>query len=74
MSIPDTPADVSHLDPDTAVSRGTWPAGLAAAGAVCRAVDAVMRGEVGTAPLLLTLIAPRFALALPAPLPSPFPR
>lgn len=43
----DSPASVGSLDPDTAISRGTWRAALAAAGAVCAAVDDVMSGRVG---------------------------
>ena len=39
-------APVGHLDGDTAISAGTFGAALAAAGAVCRAVDRVVAGEV----------------------------
>ena len=46
-SLPDDSEAIGHLDGDTAVSRGTFRAALAAAGAVCTAVDAVMKGEVG---------------------------
>lgn len=44
--LPDDPSVVGHLDGDTAVSHGTFAAALAAAGAVCAAVDQLMRGEV----------------------------
>ncbi len=37
------------LDPDTVVSRGSWPAALAAAGAGLAAVDALRRGEADAA-------------------------
>jgi len=37
---------VGHLDGDTAISAGTFGAALSAAGAVCRAVDRVVAGEV----------------------------
>lgn len=40
---------IVHLDPDTAMSPGTWHAALYAAGAGCEAVDRVMRGEVDNA-------------------------
>lgn len=40
---------IVHLDPDTAMSPGTWRAALYAAGAGCEAVDRVMRGEVDNA-------------------------
>jgi len=36
---------IVHLDPDTAVSPGSWEAALRAAGAAVAAVDAVMGGE-----------------------------
>ena len=36
---------IVHLDPDTAMSPGTWQAALRSAGAGCHAVDLVMRGE-----------------------------
>ena len=36
---------IVHLDPDTAMSPGTWQAALRSAGAGCYAVDLVMRGE-----------------------------
>ncbi|KAK9809002.1 hypothetical protein WJX72_007747 [[Myrmecia] bisecta] len=48
-AIPDNPAAIGHLDGDTAISRGTFGAALAAAGAVCRAIDRVMAGEVRNA-------------------------
>lgn len=40
---------IFHLDPDTAMSPGTWKAALRAAGAGVLATDLVMRGEVGNA-------------------------
>jgi acetoin utilization deacetylase AcuC-like enzyme len=40
---------VVHVDPDTAMSPGTWKAALRAAGAGVLATDLVMRGEVRTA-------------------------
>ncbi len=40
---------IVHLDPDTAMSPGTWRAALRAAGAGCDATDRVMRGEVHNA-------------------------
>ncbi|HLA34928.1 MAG TPA: histone deacetylase family protein [Rhodocyclaceae bacterium] len=40
---------VIHLDPDTAMSPGSWNAALRAAGAGCHAVDLIMRGEAETA-------------------------
>lgn len=45
-ALPDDPAVTGNLDGDTAVSHGTFPAALAAAGAVCHAVDRIMAGEV----------------------------
>ena len=45
-SLPDDPEAIGHLDGDTAVSRGTFAAALAAAGATCAAVDEVMAGRV----------------------------
>ena len=45
----DGAARVGHLDGDTAISAGTFGAALAAAGAVCRAVDRVVAGEVRAA-------------------------
>ena len=52
-SLPDDPDAIGHLDGDTAVSRRTFAAALAAAGAVCTAVDEVMGGKVGAGLLLL---------------------
>lgn len=49
-ALPDDPAVVGRLDADTAISSGTYRAALVAAGAVCRAVDAVMAGKVGHIP------------------------
>jgi acetoin utilization deacetylase AcuC-like enzyme len=40
---------VVHVDPDTAMSPGTWKAALRAAGAGVLATDLVMRGEAKTA-------------------------
>lgn len=40
---------LTWLDPDTALSPGSGPAILRAAGAVCNAVDAVVRGEADNA-------------------------
>jgi hypothetical protein len=40
------PGAIGHLDGDTAISQGSFGGALAAAGAVCRAVDAVMGGQV----------------------------
>lgn len=37
--------DIRHLDGDTTISGGTFDAALAAAGAVCHAVDEVMSGR-----------------------------
>lgn len=39
----------AFIDPDTVVSPGSWEAALRAAGAVCAAVEAVMRGEADNA-------------------------
>jgi acetoin utilization deacetylase AcuC-like enzyme/ankyrin repeat protein len=47
--LPDSPRAVGHLDGDTAVSRGSWPAALGAAGAACAAVDAVVGGDARNA-------------------------
>ena len=38
-----------HIDPDTAMSQGTWGAALRAAGAAVAATDAVMAGELANA-------------------------
>lgn len=46
-SLPDDIGVIGKLDADTALSRGTWTAALAAVGACCRAIDAVMDGTVG---------------------------
>ena len=40
---------MAHLDADTIASPGSGAAALRAAGAVCAAVDAVVRGEAGNA-------------------------
>ncbi|MBL8488127.1 MAG: histone deacetylase family protein [Rhodocyclaceae bacterium] len=40
---------IHHVDPDTAMSPGTWKAALRAAGAGILATDLVMKGEVGNA-------------------------
>jgi acetoin utilization deacetylase AcuC-like enzyme len=40
---------IVHLDPDTALSPGTWDAALRAAGAAVLATDLVARGEVESA-------------------------
>lgn len=40
---------LTHLDPDTALSPGSRPAILRAAGAVCDAVDAIVNGEADNA-------------------------
>ena len=40
---------IRHLDPDTAMSPGTWPAALRAAGAGVLATDLVMQGKVRAA-------------------------
>jgi len=40
---------IVHLDPDTAMSPGTWRAALRAAGAGVLAVDLVLRGEAASA-------------------------
>ncbi len=40
---------IHHLDPDTAMSPGTWQAALRAAGAGVMATDIVMRGEAPNA-------------------------
>ncbi|PSC72014.1 histone deacetylase [Micractinium conductrix] len=48
-SLPDKPDAIGQLDGDTAVSRRTFAASLAAAGSVCAAVDEVMAGKVANA-------------------------
>jgi acetoin utilization deacetylase AcuC-like enzyme len=40
---------IVHVDPDTAMSPGTWQAALRSAGAGCFATDLVMRGEANNA-------------------------
>lgn len=40
---------IKHVDPDTAMSPGTWQAALRSAGAGCFATDLVMRGEAHNA-------------------------
>lgn len=50
------PGSIGHLDGDTAISRGTFAAALAAAGSVCQAVDAVVTKQVRT-PLLAVYCA-----------------
>jgi len=45
-ALAESAAPVGHLDGDTAISAGTFGAALSAAGAVCRAVDRVVCGEV----------------------------
>lgn len=47
--LPDDPSDVGHLDGDTAISRRTYVAALAAAGAVTHAVDELMTGKARNA-------------------------
>ena len=48
---------MGHLDGDTAISAGTFGAALSAAGAVCRAVDRVIAGEVRISNVLLWQVA-----------------
>lgn len=48
-ALPEDPDAIGQLDGDTAVSRNTFKAALAAAGAVCTAVDEVMSGAVSPA-------------------------
>lgn len=48
-SILDEPETLGHLDGDTAISHGTFKAALAAAGAMCSAVDALMSGTARNA-------------------------
>lgn len=43
--IDDPQRDIRHLDGDTTISGGTFDAALAAAGAVCHAVDEVISGR-----------------------------
>lgn len=47
--IEDVQSDIRHLDGDTTISKGTFDAALAAAGAVCHAVDEVMSGRAKNA-------------------------
>jgi acetoin utilization deacetylase AcuC-like enzyme/ankyrin repeat protein len=47
--LPEDDDAIGRLDADTAVSRGTYAAALAAAGAVVHAVDAVLSGEARNA-------------------------
>ena len=44
-SLPDDPSEIGQLDGDTAISRRTFAAALAAAGAVTHAVDEVMTAK-----------------------------
>lgn len=46
---PESSDGMSHLDGDTAISKNSYLAALAAAGAVCTAVDGVMNGELQNA-------------------------
>ena len=45
-SLPDDPSAIGQLDPDTALSRGTWRAAMAGVGACCHAIDSIMAGKV----------------------------
>ena len=45
-AIDDSPSATGALDGDTAISRGSFRAALAAAGAVCAAVDEVVSAKV----------------------------
>ncbi len=45
-AIPDRPESIGRLDMDTAISHDSFAIALVAAGAVCRAVDAVMDKKV----------------------------
>ena len=45
-SLPDDPSAIGQLDPDTALSRGTWRAALAGVGSCCHAIDSIMAGKV----------------------------
>ena len=42
----DEPSAIGNLDADTALSRGTFMAALAGAGACCHAIDSIMQGSV----------------------------
>ncbi|KAK9865158.1 hypothetical protein WJX84_010261 [Apatococcus fuscideae] len=48
-AIPDLPESVGRLDMDTAISNASFSTALVAAGAVCRAVDAVLKGQARNA-------------------------
>ena len=48
-TISDEPSEIAHLDGDTAVSRRSFRAALAAAGAACHAVDEILQGKVKNA-------------------------
>ena len=45
-AIPDRPESIGRLDMDTAISHDSFAIALVAAGAVCRAIDAVMDKKV----------------------------
>lgn len=45
-ALPDDPAAIGQLDPDTALSRRTWQAATAGVGACCRSIDRIMSGQV----------------------------
>lgn len=45
-ALPDDPAAIGQLDPDTALSRTTWAAALAGVGACCHAIDCIMHKKV----------------------------
>lgn len=47
-SLPALPTALGRLDADTAVSRWSYQAALRAAGAACKAVDAVVSGKVSS--------------------------
>ena len=48
-ALPDDPSEIGHLDGDTAVSRRTFAAALAAAGSVTHGVDEVVTGRARNA-------------------------
>jgi acetoin utilization deacetylase AcuC-like enzyme len=52
---PAKPEAIGHLDGDTAISGGSFRAALAAAGAVIRAVDSVVAGEVRARPCIASI-------------------
>ena len=54
-AIPAQEAAIGRLDMDTAISHASFAAALVAAGAVCRAIDAVVNQQVS---MLVTLLAP----------------